>query len=317
MHYPDRKERVIESSVTEEFSGLRLDRYLSMRFSYLSRTVWQREITSGRLKLNGSVILNVKKHIYTGDIIGYNAGEIVEPAVDPDFTVIFENDNYIAVNKTGNLPVHPSGIFFRNTLVMLLEERRGEKFYPVHRLDRETSGALLLGKNPSAASAVQSSFGKVGKEYIAIVRGGLTGGDFKVDLPIGPARNSLINKKREAYAGAEETALTAFSPVSTSGLFSVVRAFPVTGRMHQIRVHLKYAGYPVLGDKMYGDDEMIYLDYVKNGDSEQLRERAGFPRCALHSLSFSFHDPFEMRDIKITAEIPSDMASFISDNGLF
>jgi RluA family pseudouridine synthase len=200
---------------------------------------------------------------------------------------------------------------------MLLEDHRKEKFYPVHRLDRETSGALLLGKNPEAASSVQKNFSKVGKEYVAIVRGAVAENEFTVDKPIGPAVSSLINKKREAYDGAEETALTEFRLVSSSGLLSVVKAFPVTGRMHQIRVHLKYAGYPILGDKMYGDDETIYLDYVKNGESEDLLKRAGFGRCALHSHSFSFSDPFEKREIKICADIPPDMEQFIKNNNLF
>ncbi len=310
-------ERIMESLVNESYSGLRLDVYLSKRFSYLSRTAWQKEIAAGRLKLNGMIILNVKKHVYPGDIVEYIAGEIIEPAIDPDYTIIFENDNYLAVNKTGNLPVHPSGIFFRNTLIMLLEDQRKEKFYPVHRLDRETSGALLLGKNPAAASDVQKNFSKVGKEYVAIVRGAAAEKHFVVDKPIGPAVSSLINKKREAYDGAAESALTEFTFTSSSGLFSIVKAFPVTGRMHQIRVHLKYAGYPIIGDKMYGDDETIYLDYVKNGESEELIKRAGFSRCALHSYSFSFFDPFEKREIKICAELPRDMEQFIRNNNLF
>jgi RluA family pseudouridine synthase len=308
------RERIIESLVNDCYDGFRLDLYLSKRFSYMSRTSWQSEISAGKLKLNGSVMLNVKKHVYSGDMVEYIAGEIEEPAVDADYSVIFENENYLAVNKTGNLPVHPSGIFFRNTLVMLLEDHRGEKFFPVHRLDRETSGAILLGKNSGAASEVQKNFSKTGKEYIAIVRGGLRDRKFAVDTPIGPARNSLINKKREAYSSAEESALTGFELVSSSGVFSVVKAFPVTGRMHQIRVHLKYAGYPIVGDKMYGDDETIYLDYVKNGDSEKLTERAGFNRCALHSHSFTFFDPFEKREIIVSAAIPRDMEQFIKNN---
>lgn len=310
------KERIMESLVNESYDGLRLDAYLSKRFSYMSRTSWQREISAGKLKLNGQITVNVKKHIYPGDMVEYIAGEILEPDIDSGYSVIFENENYLAVNKTGNLPVHPSGIFFRNTLVMLLEDHRGEKFYPVHRLDRETSGALLLGKNSAAASEVQKNFSKTGKEYISIVRGNVAEKDFTIDKPIGPARNSLINKKREAYNGAEESALTEFKLLSSSGAFSVVKAFPVTGRMHQIRVHLKYAGYPVLGDKMYGDDETIYLDYVKNGDSENLEERAGFQRCALHSRSFTFFDPFEKREIKICADLPCDMEMFIKNNNL-
>ncbi len=311
------KERIIESVVHEGYEGLRLDLYLSKRFSYMSRTSWQREITSGKLKLNGIVMLNVKKHIYAGDMIEYMAGEIIEPAVDTDYSVIFENENYLAVNKTGNLPVHPSGIFFHNTLVMLLEDKRGEKYFPVHRLDRETSGAILFGKNSAAASDVQKNFSKVGKEYVAIVRGELIEREFSVDTPIGPARNSLINKKREAYDGAEESALTKFAAGSSSESLSIVKAFPVTGRMHQIRVHLKYAGFPILGDKMYGDDETIYLDYVKTGESEKLTERAGFHRCALHSSSFTFFDPFEKREIKIDAVIPPDMNEVLKKYNLF
>ena len=310
------KERKMESLVSEGYDGRRLDLYLSKRFSYLSRTSWQREIAGGKLKLNGSVVLNVKKHIYSGDTVEYIAGEIIEPEIDPEYTIIFENENYLAVNKTGNLPVHPSGIFFHNTLVMLLEDQRSEKLLLVHRLDRETSGAILLAKNPGAAAGVHKNFGRVGKEYIAIVRGDLKGGKFTVDKPIGPARNSLINKKREAYDGAEESARTEFEPVSSSEGFSVVKARPVTGRLHQIRVHLKYAGFPIIGDKMYGYDENIYLNYVKNGESEKLAEMSGFRRCALHSHLFTFFDPFEKREIKICAEIPEDMRMFMKNKNL-
>jgi len=316
MESSAQKERIIESTVNEGYEGVRLDLYLSKRFSYLSRTSWQREITAGKLKLNGSKILNVKKHIHAGDLVEYFAGEIIEPDIDPEYSVIFENENYLAVNKTGNLPVHPSGIFFHNTLVMLLEDHRSEKFFPVHRLDRETSGAILLAKNSAAASEVQKNFSKVNKEYIAIVHGEFKEPGFVIDTPIGPARNSLINKKREAYEGAMESALTEFQQISTAGEFSVVKASPVTGRMHQIRVHLKYAGYPILGDKMYGDDETIYLDYVKTGGSENLTRRAGFYRCALHSYSFAFFDPFEKREIIIVAQIPEDMTCFIKNNNL-
>ncbi len=308
------KERVIASLVNNGYDGLRLDLYLSKRFSYMSRTSWQKEISLGKIKLNGLVIHNLKKSVHPGDMIEYLAGKIMEPDIDPKYSVIFENENYLAVNKTGNLPVHPSGIFFRNTLVMLLEEYTGRKYFPIHRLDRETSGALLLGKNSEAASAVQKNFSKTAREYIAIVTGDVAESNFIIDVPIGPARNSPVNKKREAYAGADESAMTEFELVSKSGFFSIVRAFPVTGRMHQIRVHLKYAGYPIIGDKMYGFDETIYLDYVKNGDSEILAGRAGFHRCALHSHSFLFFDPFEKHEIKIEADIPSDMATFIKNN---
>lgn len=303
--------RMIESAVTAEYAGLRLDLYLSKRFSYLSRTAWQREIESGRVLLNGAVMLNVKKKVSEGDWALYNPPSLEEPEVDFSYSIIFENENYIAVCKTGNLPVHPSGIFFRNTLVISMEEKYGKKFFPVHRLDRETSGAMLLGKNAEAASAVQKNFSGVSKEYTAVVRG-VTEDGFSVDIPIGPARNSLIKKKREAYPGAEEEALTLFTRLSSSGDFSLVKAVPVSGRMHQIRVHLKYSGHPIVGDKMYSDDETIYLDYVNCGNSEDVVARAGFERCALHSSVLVYSDPFEKREIRISADLPEDLKILVS-----
>jgi len=305
-------ERMIESAVPAEYTGLRLDLYLSKRFSYLSRTAWQREVESGRVLLNGSVTLNVKKHVIEGDRVLYKPPSLEEPEVDFNYSIIFENDNYIVVNKTGNLPVHPSGIFFKNTLVVSLEEQTGKKFFPVHRLDRETSGAILLGKSAEAASSVQKKFSSVSKEYSAVVRG-VTEEYFSVDVPIGPARNSLIMKKREAYPGAGETALTHFRRISCTGDYSLVEAVLVTGRMHQIRVHLKYTGHPILGDKMYSDDETIYLDYVESGLTEGVISRAGFPRCALHSSLIVFYDDYEKREIHVTAPLPEDMSSLVAD----
>lgn len=311
MRQPSGKDRKICSPVSDGYNGLRLDLYLSRRFNYLSRTSWQREITAGKLKLNGEVVVNLKKLVRPGDLVEYDAGDIDEPEIDPDYKIIFENENFIGINKTGNLPVHPSGIFFHNTLLSLLEKRFGGKYYPVHRLDRETSGAILYAKNPVATSLVQKNFDRAGKEYIAIVFGDMPAGSFTVDMPIGPARSSLINKKREAYAEAGEQALTHFEQVYSSGSYSVVKAFPVTGRLHQIRIHLKYSGYPIIGDKMYGNDESVYLDFVNNGPKEDILERAGFGRCALHSSSFRFFEPFEEREITLKAEIPADMTMFI------
>lgn len=307
--------RIVESLVNEHYSGMRLDLYLSKRFSYHSRTLWQREIAEGKIILNGSVIVNVKRKIYPGDRLEYMAGEIHEPEIDPEYSVVFENENYLAVNKTGNLPVHPSGIFFRNTLVALLEEKHGEKFYPVHRIDRETSGAVLFAKNSRAVSAVQGGAGIMEKEYLAVVRGVFIEPDFSVDMPIGPARSSLINKKREAYGGAPEEALTRFNTVCTNGTLSLVKAQPVTGRLHQIRVHLLHAGYPILGDKIYGSDERIYLEYIKYGITPALIRRSGFSRCALHSCSLTFFDGFEKRSVRIAADMPKDICELLNREG--
>ena len=296
----------------ESEDPVRLDLYLSKRFSYLSRSAWQREIALGKVFINGEAVFNLKKRVHAGSKIQYMPGFVKEPEIDGSFTIIYEDDYYIAINKTGNLPVHPSGIFFHNTLVSILEDQYNRKFFPIHRLDRETSGAILLGKNNAAASAVQSVFENVSKTYTAITRGKIEEKEFHVDVPLGQARNSLIRKKREAYEGVPEQSLTRFKVLSANSNFSLVQAVPVTGRTHQIRAHLQYAGYPVLGDKIYGPDEKLYLRYVKEGDSDELALDAGFPRCALHSSSIEFYHAYLDSVIKIDAPLLPDMRNFIS-----
>jgi len=302
--------RVIESPVCGTYDGLRLDLYLAKRFTYLSRTAWQKEIESGKIKINGNVVFNVKKRVSKGDILLYLPCLKEEPDVDFGYSIIFEDDNYIAINKTGNLPVHPSGIFFHNTLLSHMERTHNKKFYPLHRLDRETSGVILFAKNSDAASSVQNDFSVVDKEYIAVVRGNLPD-SLCVDMPIGSALNSAINKKREAYENAPEKAITYFEKVCSNDGYSLVIARPVTGRMHQIRVHLSHIGCPILGDKLYSEDESIYLDYINNGNSEDLIKRAGFIRCALHSCKLRFFDKYKNSYVDIVADVPQDMRSLI------
>lgn len=313
MGIPD---RIISSAVPAAAPVQRLDIYLSARFNYMSRTSWQREIAAGRVIVNGAAVPVPGKKIRPGDIVSYMAEDYEEPEIDPGYSLIFEDELFVAVSKSGNIPVHPSGVFFRNTLVMLLEDDLGIKLFPVHRLDRETSGAILFGKTAEAASLVQKNFGSFAKSYRAVVRGVPAEREFTVDIPIGQARSSLIRKKREAYPGAPEESCTEFRLLSSSGENALIEAVPVTGRMHQIRVHLKYAGYPIIGDKLYGEDESVYLDYVEHGLTDSVISRAGFSRCALHSYSIGFTHPFSGMEISICAMLPDDIKHLAAGLGL-
>ncbi len=307
-------ERIIESTVPEGIISQRIDLYLSGRFGYLSRTAWQKEIAEGRVLLNGKAA-SVKKKISSGDSICYMAGEIDEPEIDSRYSIVYEDDFFIAVNKPGNLPIHPSGVFFNNTLVMLMARDLGGKFYPVHRIDRETSGLILLAKDSASASSVQCNFSEVKKSYLAVVKGRITEKNFSVEVPLGPARNSLIRRKREAYEGAPENALTNFSLIEALDEYSLVKADLVTGRTHQIRAHLSWFGHPIVGDKIYGEDESIYMDFAKYGDIDDINKRAGFSRCALHSSTMIFHHPREGRDIHLTAPLHEDMKALMRSGG--
>lgn len=306
----------VESIVPSEFSGARLDAYLAARFDYKSRTEWRREIERGMIVFNGVSIQKHHKRLCAGDRVKYEGRSYSEPEVDRNISIIYEDEHIFAVNKSGNLPVHPSGIFFFNTLQTILEEQLSMKVYPLHRLDRETSGVVIFAKNKQAASAVQTNFSAdVKKKYIAIVHGTPGTDPFEINIPIGPARNSVIRKKREAYEGAPEMALTRFAQIQTFNAYSLLDVYPETGRQHQIRVHLLAAGHPIVGDKMYGFDETIFLRFLEEGNSSALIELLEMPRCALHSSRLEFTHPVSRERLTIAAPVPADFKNFIKSRG--
>jgi len=132
-------------------------------------------------------------------------------------------------------------------------------------------------------------------------------------VPLGPARNSLIRKKREAYTGADESATTHFAKIMDIGKLSLLKAVIKTGRTHQIRAHCLYAGLPVLGDKMYGLDEKCYLDFIENGMNDNITSTLGFYRSALHCASVKLAHPFTGQELLLKAPLPEDIAGLVCD----
>jgi 23S rRNA pseudouridine955/2504/2580 synthase len=305
-------EILIESVVRKEHENQRLDAYLASRFDYKSRTLWRREISDGSLLYNGEPITNHHKRIKEGDTVRFIGDSYVEPEVDRNYSILYEDDHIIAVNKPGNIPVHPAGIFFNNTLQSILENDRSEKLHPLHRLDRETSGVILFGRQRHSSSILQTGFSSVKKKYITIVNGMPAEQEFTVDLPLGSAEGSVLRKKRAAYAGAPESALTRFRRISTHGAFSLLMALPETGRQHQIRAHLQSAGHPIAGDKMYGVDENMFLLFLEKGNCSEIEKCLGMKRCALHSYSINFTHPVTEKNMTVTAPMPSDFKEFLA-----
>jgi len=303
--------RINESQIPLEFNNYRLDKYLSQRFDYLSRTTWQKEIKSGKIKINNVISKNIHKKIKSEDIILYEGKNIKEPEVDSNFTTLYEDDYLLAINKSGNLPIHPAGIFFNNTLQMILEKQIQKKIYPIHRIDRETSGIILIAKNSKIASQIQSNFSSAEKSYLAIVHGNVKENFFSNKTPIGNDKNSLVRKKRDAYSNAPELAITHFKKICNTNNYSIVKATLETGRQHQIRIHLNNLGYPIVGDKLYGKDEKFYLEFIENGLTPELLKKLEFNRSALHSRSLNFFHPVFKKFLYIKAPLPKDMKDFI------
>ena len=212
-------------------------------------------------------------------------------AVDMPLAVVWEDDNLLVVNKPPYLAVHPSAGLPDPTLanaVVGYYRRRGEEhsFRPVNRLDRNTSGLLLVGKNAHATYALA---GKVHKEYLALVLGNLQGAGC-IDQPIRVKDGCCIT--REVGEGGKPS-ITHYEALASNGSVTLVRLWLETGRTHQIRVHMAWLGYPLAGDTMYGTDETV------------------LPRHGLHCYRMAFTHPLTGEALSLSAPLPEDMERLI------
>ncbi len=136
------------------------------------------------------------------------------------------------------------------------------------------------------------------------MHGNFPAGELIVDLPLGRDAKSAVSKKRKAWPGGTERALTRFRKIINAGDISLVRCFPETGRLHQIRAHLLAAGYPIVGDKLYGQDESAFLKFIQHGLTAELAERLILPRQALHAARLAFLHPRSKKEMIIRAPLP-------------
>jgi RluA family pseudouridine synthase len=297
--------RIIKTTVSPLQGTVNLAGYCARRFTYLTEDQWEKEVLGGKVFLNGEVARNPAADLKGGDILAYDGSGIVEPAVDEGIELLYEDEWFVAVDKTGNLPVHPAGRYFNNTLLFLLEDRYGRKLYPVHRLDRETSGIILLAFDSQSAEGLSDSIAHGSKEYLALVHGNFPDHEMTVDLPLGRDAASAVRKKRKAWSGGTERAKTRFRKVLAAGDISLVRCFPETGRLHQIRAHLLSADFPIVGDKLYGKDEAAFLTFIKHGLTPEIEKLLILPRAALHNAKMVFRHPQTEQVMILHAPLPA------------
>jgi 23S rRNA pseudouridine1911/1915/1917 synthase len=236
---------------------------------------------------------------------------------------VAEGEDWIVVDKPAGIEVHPSKPNGRVTLwdglreILAFELVNGGQVSIINRLDRETSGLTLVAKTRDAARLFcrQMEARSVRKEYLAIVWGWPAQDAWEVDAPIlrqGERTTSPIHLKQMvhpdgAIARTRFRVERRFHRETTAGTdFALVRAFPETGRMHQIRVHLAHSGHSVIGDKIYGPDDGCYLEFIKTGWTPALTARLLLPRHALHSAALSFDD----QKLTWTSPLPSDLAEW-------
>lgn len=240
-------------------------------------------------------------------------------AVEEPFQVIFEDANLLVINKPAGLVCHPtkgdeySSLISRVRIHLRKQHPELAAVHMINRLDRETSGLVLVAKQDSLAVRLRKLWGarSVSKQYLAIVHGSLTQETITIDRPIGDDPTSPITIKgivcpEGAPSLTEITLLRNFE--RPEGNFALVQARPLTGRKHQIRIHLASIGHPVVGDKMYGGDELRYLRFVQYAQTPADRAALILENQALHAARLSFQ--LDGQDFEFSAPPDTAFTSF-------
>ena len=288
----------------------RIDHYLTSVLQSLSRSRIEKMIMNRQVTLNGAVLLRKSQEVFPGDRIVVEIVSEEEAAYTPSRTMqkLFEDEWLLVIDKPSGLPVHPGAGEKQETVLdmfrfqypqiaaMADQERPGI----VHRLDKDTSGVLILAKSEEALEKMQELFQvrEMQKTYLALVKGHMRFRNGTIDLPLA---RSTKNRARFAVVGEESAggrqAVTDFSVIREFAGFTYVRLMPHTGRTHQLRVHLSYFGNPILGDILYGN-----------------RKQLDLPRLALHAHQIEFIHPFTGSGIRVTSPLPADLRRHMIKN---
>lgn len=229
--------------------------------------------------------------------------------------ILHEDERLLVIGKPGDVVCHPSKDGPWSSLVGAAREHTGlPTMHLIFRLDRETSGIVVLAKDARMASRLQKAMQerRVAKRYLVILTGELRDA-VTVDQPLGDDTASPVYIKT-AVRPDGRPATTRFEPLGWGGGFTLARVHLVTGRKHQIRAHAHWLGYPVVGDKIYGPDDRLYLEFIDGGWTPVLAEKLLLPRQALHCAEIDLREAG--LDFVFKAPLPDDLSTFCAAHGL-
>ncbi len=292
-------ERNLEFTITDKYSGCSIKDILYNHYKMSSRLI-------SKLKRNKGILLNGKSEFVTMSVEKGDILKIVLPSETSEnivstpmsLNVVYEDSDIMIINKSPDLPVHPCQGNYDHTLangVMNYWKKRGCQyvFRPVHRLDKNTSGLILIAKNQYAHQQLsgQAMNKQLIRKYVAIVHGLINKPEGVIILPIARKPGSIIERM---ISEKGQESITCYKVLKKLNSLTMVELSLRTGRTHQIRVHMSYIGHSLVGDWLYG-----------NEDCELIK------RHALHSCSLRFTHPVTRKTMRFDCDIPKDMKDLI------
>jgi 23S rRNA pseudouridine1911/1915/1917 synthase len=304
--------------VSEHYRGYRLDRFLQAMIPKVSRAKIQSAIRE-RVTVSWHDKPRSSSTVLPGGIVTIFFPRVTEPAIPAHPPILFEDEHIMAADKPAGLLVHPTHSCLRNNLIHLLRaDRPGVPLALAHRLDRETSGIILLTKSTETGRRLATMFEKrrIEKTYLAIAHGRPREDAGRIDAPLGVSQRLQVVFKRAPDGKNAQGAVTDFRVLSADGQVSLIELSPRTGRRHQLRAHLAALGHPIVGDKLYGLSDRDFLRHLRGRLADETRRALLAERQLLHAFRLRFEHPFTGRPLCLEAPLPEDMRAFLEVRGL-
>lgn len=297
-------ERKLTYQVPEELSGLKINQFLR-------RQGYSLQNLTDLKKMNESVLLNgewayLNQRISARDhiLVHIQENESSEkiPPVELPLDIVYEDEDIIVINKPAGMPIHPSRNNYTNSMANALawyykEQDKPFIFRCTNRLDRDTSGLTVVSKHMLSGNIMSTMTAKreFHREYLAISRGHISPSSGVIDAPLARKPGSIIERTVDYENG--ERAITHYQVIKEQNGHSLISLVLETGRTHQIRIHMKHLGFPLVGDYLYNPD----MEFIN--------------RQALHSYHLSFRHPITGKQMDFTAPLPEDMCLVLGESG--
>jgi len=306
---------------------MRLDKFLTSRIENASRNKVQQAIETGRVLVNNKKVQANHKIRPGEEIVVYSDREVHAEEIIPEpmpLNIVYEDDEILIINKPVGLVVHPASGNYRGTLINgvayhLLQQNEHlnpvdlPRFGLVHRIDKNTSGLMVLAKTAKAVASLAKQFfdHTMHRQYVALVWGDVENDAGTVVAHVG--RHKRFRKLFDAYPDGEygKHAVTHYKVLERLGYVTVIQCELETGRTHQIRVHMQHIGHPLFNDELYGGDRIVKGTVLTKDRQCVENAFAICERHALHAKTLGFIHPKTRQEVRFDSELPEDMANLI------